>query len=537
MNWAYMNSAHVLYHMVRADFLERVRRYSFLVTLAAALYLAYGVAAEKVWIVVGNGYRGVYNSAWIGMLMTVTCSTFLSLAGFYVVKNSVQRDSDTRVGQILAATPMRKDFYTIAKTLSNFAVLACMVVVLMLAALAMQLMRAEAHSFSLWKLWSPFILIALPSMLLTASVAVLFETLPVLRGGVGNVIYFFLWTGAIATGATGFDDPTGLQLLYRSARKTLLPIDPSSAEHFNFSLTIGGVRAAKTFQWSGLDWTVNMLLMRLLWIGAAFGIALVASFFFHRFDPARSWRKQVPQDATKPPDPFSTQAFSPEERPTSALTAIPVAAAHLTPLRTATTRNSRFPQLVASELRLMLKGQRWWWYVGALGLLIGQIVSPQPNVRGGFLLAAWLWPILLWSQMGCREARYSTGALLFSSERSLSRQLPALWTAGVIVTLLTGCGFGVRLFLASDWHTLAGWITGALFIPSAALSLGIWSGSSKAFEAIYTVWWYMGPMHQVPGLDFMGTTRASSSPVPYALAALALLAASYWGRRTRLGYA
>ena len=80
----------VLYHMARADFLERVRRYSFLLTLAGALYLAYGVATEKVRIIVGNGYRGVYNSAWIGMLMTVSCATFLSLVGFYIVKNSLQ---------------------------------------------------------------------------------------------------------------------------------------------------------------------------------------------------------------------------------------------------------------------------------------------------------------------------------------------------------------------------------------------------------------------------------------------------------------
>ena len=96
-----MNSARVLYHLVRADFLERVRRYSFLLTLAGALWVAYGVATEEVWIVVGNGYRGVYNSAWIGALMAICCSTFLSLAGFYIVKNSVQRDTDTRVGQIL----------------------------------------------------------------------------------------------------------------------------------------------------------------------------------------------------------------------------------------------------------------------------------------------------------------------------------------------------------------------------------------------------------------------------------------------------
>jgi hypothetical protein len=515
--------------MVRADFLERVRRYSFLVTLAAALYLAYAVATEKVWIVVGNGYRGVYNSAWIGMLMTLCCSTFLSLVGFYIVKNSLQRDTDTRVGQILAATPMRKDFYTFAKTLSNFAVLACMVVVLMLAALGMQLARAEAHSFSLWKLWSPFLFVALPTMLLTAAVAVLFETLPVLRGGAGNVIYFFVWTAAVAVAVTGMHDPIGLQLLYGSARSTLHALNPSGPQNFSFSLTIGGERAARTFLWNGIDWTTQVLEDRLFWIALATGIAYLASVFFHRFDPARSWRKRQVQPALNAVESF------PEDRTGQASVVVPNSAAHLTPLVHAS--NSRFPKLVISELRLMLKGQRWWWYAGAVGLLVGQLVSPQPNVRGGFLLAAWIWPVLLWSQMGCRETRHATSPLLFSCAHSLSRQLPALWTAGALLSLLTGGGAGFRLFLAADWHSLAAWFAGALFIPSLAVALGTWSGSSRAFEALYTVWWYIGPAHQIPSLDFMGTTPASSTPAPYALAALALVAVSYWGRCIRLGYA
>lgn len=288
-----MNARRVLYQMVRADFLERVRRYSFLVTLAASLYLAYGVAAEKVWIVVGNGYRGVYNSAWIGALMSICCSTFLSLAGFYIVKNAVQRDTDTRVGQILAATPMRKDFYTVAKTLSNFAVLACMVLILMLAAVAMQFMLGEAHSFSLWKLWSPFIFLALPSMLITSSLAVLFETIPGLRGGFGNVVYFLLWSAALGLmGASGLDDPTGLQLLYQSSRRALRAVDPSDSPEFHFSLTIGGEHAVRTFPWNGIDWTMQVLSMRLLWIAVAVGLALAASLFFHRFDPARSWGRR-----------------------------------------------------------------------------------------------------------------------------------------------------------------------------------------------------------------------------------------------------
>ncbi|HET6179435.1 MAG TPA: hypothetical protein VFE61_21085 [Candidatus Sulfotelmatobacter sp.] len=287
----------------------------------------------------------------------------------------------------------------------------------------MQLLRSEAHTLSVWKLWAPFIFLALPTMLLTASLAVLFETLPVLRGGVGNVVYFFLWTAFLGLGATGLDDPSGLQLLYRSSRSALQAIDPSSPENFHFSLTIGGEHAVRTFPWNGLDWTVNVLLMRLLWIGIAAALALLASLFFHRFDPARSWRKHRVQPAASTLD-YSTS----DERSTSTPTTIQITAAHLTPLVRASqgraTGKPPFPQLVISELRLMLKGQRWWRYAAAVGILVGEVVSPEPSVRGGFLLAAWIWPILLWSQMGCREARNGTGPILFSCERSLSRQFP-----------------------------------------------------------------------------------------------------------------
>lgn len=522
-----MKQVRVLYQMVRADFLERVRRYSFLVTLAASLYLAYAVAAEKVWIVVGHGYRGVYNSAWIGVLMALCCSTFLSLAGFYIVKNSVQRDMETRVGQILAATPMRKPFYTLAKTLSNFAVLACMVVILMLAAFVMQRFQGAESAFSLWKLWAPFLLLALPTMLLTASAAILFETVPGLRGGLGNVVYFFFWTAALALGATGFDDPFGMQLVYRGTREALSAIDPAVGQQFNFSFTIGGERAVRTFQWNGIHWTTTVLGMRLVWIGAALALSLLAAVFFHRFDPARSWRKSRGHMASP------AVAGTADDRIPAACTG--TIAVHLTALSRESGR-FRFVQLVISELRLMLKGLRWWWYVICGGLLVGQLVSPDARIRGGFLIAAWIWPVLVWSQMGCREARHNTGALLFSSERSLHRQFPALWTAGALVALMTGSGQGIRLLLGGDLHSFAAWFSGIIFIASLALALGVWSGGSRAFEAIYTIWWYIGPAHQIPGLDFMGTTAASSSPVTYACFGAISLAVAYLGRRMRLAY-
>jgi hypothetical protein len=522
-----MKQARVLYEMMRADFLERVRRYSFLLTLAGALYLAYGVATEKVWLVVGDGYRGVYNSAWIGALMSICCSTFLSLAGFYVVKNTIQRDVDTRVGRILAATPMRKSFYTAAKTISNFSVLASMVAVLMLAAVVMQLLHAEVRQISLWKLWAPFLFAALPAMAITAALAVLFETLPLLRGGLGNVIYFFAWTAGLGLSVTGMNDPTGLQVFYRSMHDALEKIDPATKE--GFSLTIGGERAVHTFNWNGVDWTVHIIASRLLWVFVAGAVALLAAVFFHRFDPAYEWSLRRKREQQQP-------ATNAGDLAISSPPVLAQSARSLTPLAPGANRWP-LPQLVASELRLMLKGQRWWWYTVAAGLLIAQLAAPGVEVRHGVLVFAWLWPLLVWSQMGCREARCATQSLIFSSERALTRQLPAVWIAGVLLALLTGAGFGVRALLSADWHGFAPWLAGALFIPSLALALGVWSGSSKFFEALYTVWWYVGPANHSPGLDFIGTTSASSNSAFYPLAAGVLLAAAYMGRRARMGYA
>ena len=184
-----MMRVRVLWHLVKADFLTRVRRTSFLLTLGFAVFVGYETFAGGI-VMSLDDYRGVYNSAWVGALMAVVTSCFLSLVAFYIVKGSVQRDVETRVGQILAATPMSKSFYTVAKALGNFAVLAAMVGVMAAAALLMQLMRGEDRVVHVGALLGPLVLLSLPVMAVVASVAVLFETLPVLRGGLGNVVWF-----------------------------------------------------------------------------------------------------------------------------------------------------------------------------------------------------------------------------------------------------------------------------------------------------------------------------------------------------------
>ena len=185
-----MNAGRVIYHLARADFLERVRRYSFLVMLGLVSLLGYQTAIGNVRLQLGD-YRGEFNSAWIGGMMSIITTFFLGWFGFYLVKGSVARDRETGVGQIMATTPMSRPFYMLGKWISNFAVLMAMVVLLAIFGLVIQLISGESTRINFDAYLSPFIFIVMPLMAMVAAVAVLFESIPFLAGGFGNVIYFF----------------------------------------------------------------------------------------------------------------------------------------------------------------------------------------------------------------------------------------------------------------------------------------------------------------------------------------------------------
>ena len=96
------------------------------------------------------------------------------------------------MGQIIATTPVSRAAYLVGKWISNFLVLFVLVLILAAAAVIMVLLQSEA-ALDLGALLMPFLAVALPYMALTAALAVVFETVPWLRGAVGNVIYFFVW--------------------------------------------------------------------------------------------------------------------------------------------------------------------------------------------------------------------------------------------------------------------------------------------------------------------------------------------------------
>jgi hypothetical protein len=397
-----------------------------------------------------------------------------------------------------------------------------MVLVLAVAAVAMQFFAAEDPRLNTIALLAPFIVIALPAMALIAALALLFETLPLLRGVLGNVAWFFVWAilGIGLPEMTGkhWLDPMGLMTVADSMVEGARAHIPGYKDSFSLTIADAPAKIVDTFRWQGVPWTSQMILLRVGWMLAAVAIVLLAAMFFDRFDPV-SWFFSSKRKSKR----VSTVRAAEQVAAGATASANPAAAVHLTPL-TSAVRSNAFGRIFAAELRLALKGLRWWWYCVAAGLLIAQFASPLEISRGPLLGVAWIWPVMVWSAMGSRESRFGTRSLLFSCANILPRQLVACFLAGLTVAVLTGAGAGVRLLLARSFTALFAWSAGALFLPALALALGTLSGTGKPFEGLLTAIWYVGPMNHTPGLDFTGTANGTHTTT-YALSYLAIAAA------------
>jgi hypothetical protein len=260
--------------------------------------------------------------------------------------------------------------YVLAKMVSNWLYLAALATVALLAAMTMQIVLGEVVRIEPWGYLAPYLLIILPALAWIAALAVLFESIHWLRGGLGNVLFFLLFVGGLSAmvfltflrpNAT-FDaeesvratwmDPTGSLIIFRSMILDGVKEGLSQTGAFVLGRTspeLYGLPRGATFVYDGVSWTSPILLGRLIWVGAALTLAAVAALFFDRFDPARerprAARKdrKVQTEASSQPDLSSTPDLLPAP---ATLTSLPATGRVRSPTLLA--------QTVLSELGLMI---------------------------------------------------------------------------------------------------------------------------------------------------------------------------------------
>jgi len=398
----------------------------------------------------------------------------------------------------------------------------------------MQPARGEDPIFKPWALAAPFLWVTLPAMAITAALAVMFEAIPGLRGGLGNVVYSFVWPFALLSPAdsfgqeAGFWDPLGMKMLIAEmlrAGRDAMPAFRGELGSFSigFNFREGGWHL-ETFPWEGVRWTPALVLPRLAWFAGAGVLAALAAIPFDRFSGETPSLRRGAKAARAPAR--SDSASTGHGGEPAAVTGVAWSA--LAPV----TRGFSGATLALAELRLLTRRtSRWWWLTWA-AIQIPAALAPA-DIAPRFAAMGWIWPVFRWSELGARDRVNGTAGLLDSSPHPIGRQFRAAWAAGAFLALLAGAGFGVRSWLSGNFAAVAGWIAGAAFVPALALALGTLSRGRKTFEILFVVLWYVGPLNGVPIADFTGASGGAATPV-FAIGALAALGVAAWTRRARI---
>jgi hypothetical protein len=509
-----------IYHIARADFLQRARSYRFLITLGICAFLTFSIipppGAVTSPLSIGP-YRGINNSAWIGSVMAIVCGAYLSIAGFYLVNDALKRDEETGVGEIIAAAQVRKLAYLVGKFFSNLAVLLIILMVVGVMSILVFLVKGESGALNLWKLWGPLLVYTMPSLFLVAGMAIFLESFPGLNKGVINILYFFLWIFIIVlpmqlmkdmdfdSKRAQFFDITGVGTGLNDLGTFVQKIDPT---HRQRSLDIAfplSVRTPRTFTWEGKIRPFSVSIYRFLWMPISFVMVLLASIFFRRFE-TKYTRVKISKKTG-----FNRLGI-PSSLKKMFRWKIPAAAVKFDIINHSVLlegeKKFNFYRLVGAELKLMLKGRSRWWLLITLGLFIAALFAPMPFASVELFPLLWFCQVLLLSQLGCRELKYDTSQYIYSAAFPLKRQVPAAYLAAVLILLILALPIFIRCLAVGDTYGVFAVVVGGLFVPALAFTCGTLTNGSKLFEILYTSLW-IGVRNQIPAVDFMGVLEKS----------------------------
>ena len=495
-----------------ADLRQRLRAprtWVVIVGLAAAMWWCFPAFETHYLTVSIDGMRGRYSSAWIGMIEALIYSATLSLFGFFLVRGTLVRDFETRTWQLLVATTMSRSAYVFAKWLSHMLLFVLILAAGLAVGLVIQWLRAEDRHIDLVELVKPSLLLVLPTLALTAALAVWCDMVPWLRRSAGNALFFVLWVTLLSVGTNQASheanvpqpwpgDPHGLLVAEHDlGRDWPVPAGPGVERGLN----IGAQVMAEGDHAILVDWThwnvdAGALRARGFWFGLALALLALAVPLLDR----------CAAHVGKP------------GRSTGAGSKLRWLDRLLRPLE-----GSSSGALVAAELRLVLRGRRWWWWLAMLVLLCFQAFAMIKAVAITAILA-WVLLIDVFARLVLREQETRTGGLVFTAPAAARRLTVARALVSVGLAWAVTLPGVLHLAMTQPQAALAMLAVGASF-ALWGMAVGALARNGRFFELIALSVAYAGLQHGAISYVIAApatTLRWHLLALPFALVVLAV---------------
>ncbi len=475
---------YIIYQVMKADLLERVRRPSFLAMCISAMFLAFfsvpDVEAPLVSICMEPGiFSQGSNPSWIPIAIALCGGVLFPMIGLSFVKNNISMDRESGLLYGLQSMNMKKRNYVIGKFLSNLSMLTVMWLFVMLGAALMLPFRFPDQPLPFYDFISPFIGIC-PGIVFAAAIAVLLESVPFISSKAGNaagltaLFVMFL----VNYSASGYDNPLlgafdygNYRWVMDSINDAVVPIIGRGVQETGI-LVPGGMfiesNGGQELVFHGLlrNWRYLMDKIILTAISTVFILAAVILL-----ETTEKKKKASPRS-----------------------------------LREKGQKSRYCTNQFMMEGRLLLKSLPKSCLSINAGLWICSFFAPLQYVQSYLWIIMLICSVALFSQMGCREHENSLTEYFVTIRFSLARQMVFSYLWGVVMLFMLSVPAVIRCLMEQKFLCSYCYIVFSLFVPALACFLGECSRSRRAFETVYLLICFL--LLNMPSLLFQGSVAA-----------------------------
>lgn len=458
-----------IWFIAKSDFKERIRRFSFLAlcalsVLAACLFVP-NSEAEITSIAVDADYflQGT-NWSWIPMASALCTGMLLPVIGYFYLRNSLSFDRITGTINLIYTSPVSKVSYLAGKYISDLCLLFLILLVVIVSSFCMTLLHFPNSRFSILHFLSFFISI-LPGIFLCSAMALVTETIPVLRSRSGSwtagVLFFTIYIACI-TSLTDyphgiiarFFDMSGFAWLKDSIDHSVYYVTGNSAQvalGVYRDAVVSNLEPSELF-FAPLFFTQKRVLEKGCMIVIGIVLVLGGSLILPRYEKSRKMSD------------FSKKGKH---------------------------RKSCGHGLLFTELTLTFRNCSMAWFIVMQLLWLSMFKMDIKTVRESLWVLAMAWSCIIYSDYGCREKKYNLDILLPTYCHAYSLQVLIRWCVGGILSLLISMPVIFRIAMGGDWLGSVAGIIFAFFVPALSIFLGQFGGSERTFEIVFLIICYL----------------------------------------------
>ena len=474
---------------------QEVRDYKFFYILAISLLftLSFVPPQDAAFSTISfTGWQPLFNSEWIGTTTAIMSTVLLSILGFYLIIDNISKEKEYRTQDLFVVSPMSNFRFLFHRTVSGSLILIFILLFSMLVSIILSIYYNGFIGTSYLEIIIPYLLIAIPSAFIIATISTFLEVLMPKKRMIRYVLFilfFSVYAGSTMLFSNPYADvldPFGMQYSITQMMENVKMITNDQISGFSIGFSKNDPNAIReVFEYQGTNYSSNFIWSRALFIPVCLFLIWLASLFFNRlkfFQHKIGNIKQKLSDTSR----YSQAQFNID----------------FLSMSNSQSKVSWRENLLA-EIFIYQKWTSPVILILTIGLVIGSFFFDIQTAHQYFLPCIILLQVPVVSDMLTREKRLRTDIFLKTSVISKNTHLFSKGMAVLMILTILSLPIIIRLIIAANLFSAISILLGLIFMTCVSFLFGMLFQSKKPFELIMILISYASINH-IHAADYLG---------------------------------